>query len=116
MNGGQNINATIIGVGSRGMIYMNLCLSGISGNVQVIAAADPNLDRMRFLIGNLYKDRNIEMPRLYKDYREMINKEKIDLVFICSDNITHKRIFNDVMNKNVHIMMEKPLATTINET
>lgn len=115
MKGLKAINAAIIGAGARGMIYLNLCLSGIRDNVKVIAAADTDYNRMKFLVESTCRERNSEMPELYGDYREMLDKEKLDLVFICSDNASHKEIFNAVIKKDVHILMEKPLAVTIED-
>jgi len=51
--------------------------------------------------------------KYYTDYREMLEKEKFDAVFIvCSPNM-HKEISIDVLSKGYHIFLEKPPAINL---
>lgn len=111
----KEINVGIIGGGERGMIYLRLSLSGIREGVHVKALADPDVDKMKSLAGTFYKEANTEPPRFYGDYREMLDHEDINAVFISSSDTTHKEIFLDVVSRGKHILLEKPLATTIED-
>jgi predicted dehydrogenase len=51
----------------------------------------------------------------YKDYRELLARDDIDLVFIHSANHTHKEIVLDTVAAGKHLFCEKPLANTVAE-
>jgi predicted dehydrogenase len=49
----------------------------------------------------------------YKDYRDLLNRDDVDLVFIHSANDTHKEIALHAIEAGKHLFCEKPLATTV---
>ena len=49
----------------------------------------------------------------YKDYRELLDRDDVDLVFIHSANNTHKEIALHAIEAGKHLFCEKPLATTV---
>lgn len=73
-------------------------------DVEITAICDVNLDRAKKL-ADKYGIKNI-----YSDYKEMLNKEKLDLVSVCTPNFLHAEmsIFALLSGANVHC--EKPLA------
>jgi predicted dehydrogenase len=52
-----------------------------------------------------------KIPRVYKDYREMLSKEDIDLVSVCAPNFLHHDIVLAAAGAGKHVLCEKPLAT-----
>ena len=46
----------------------------------------------------------------YTDYREMFDKEKLDVVFICLPPFAHKDEVMLAAEKGIHIYIEKPIA------
>lgn len=46
----------------------------------------------------------------YKDYKEMLDKEDIDMVYIATESGYHPAIAIDCMNKGKHVIVEKPMA------
>ncbi len=48
----------------------------------------------------------------YADYREMLAREKLDLISICVPNFLHHPVALAAAEAGVHILCEKPLATT----
>ena len=46
----------------------------------------------------------------YVDYKEMLEKEKLDVVHICSANSTHSEFAVAAMESGCHVMCEKPMA------
>ena len=111
----KGVNVAIIGAGARGRVFLRLCLSGIRENINVTAIADTNMDKMNKLLEDQYKGRQEELPKLYLDYEEMLDNEEIDAVFICTNDTTHKVILFQAMNRGKNILIEKPLATTIDD-
>jgi len=54
------------------------------------------------------------VPNLYKDYEEMLKKEDIDILSICTPNATHLEIFEKAVKAGVKaIFCEKPLADSL---
>ena len=47
------------------------------------------------------------------DWRELLGK--VDLVSVCSPAVTHAEIVRAFLNAGAHVLVEKPIATTIEE-
>ncbi len=55
-----------------------------------------------------------QIPNRYDDYREMFEKEDLDLVSVCVPNFLHKEVVIAAANAGIKaIICEKPLATSI---
>jgi predicted dehydrogenase len=50
-----------------------------------------------------------------KDYRNILHDDNIKAVSICTPNETHYRIAKDFLNAKKNVMVEKPLAMTIEQ-
>src|SRR6056297_1242577 len=48
----------------------------------------------------------------YLDYKEMINKEKLDAVAIVTPDYLHREIAKEVASKGLHMLVQKPLDVT----
>lgn len=53
---------------------------------------------------------NIKLPKVYNDYKEMLDTEQIDLVAICTESGYHADIAIYCMKKGIHVIVEKPMA------
>ncbi len=53
--------------------------------------------------------------RVYEDYKEMIEKEDIDVVTIATESGYHAEIAIYCMNKGKHVIVEKPMAMSIDD-
>lgn len=51
--------------------------------------------------------------RQYTDYREMLEKERIDLVAICTESGKHAAIALDCIKAGCNLIIEKPIALSI---
>ena len=51
----------------------------------------------------------------YTDYQEMIDKEKLDLIAICTESGKHGQIALYCLNHNINIIVEKPIALSLKE-
>lgn len=51
----------------------------------------------------------------YVDYREMLANEQLDVVVIATPNHMHRSVFEDVINRDVHVLIEKPLGINVAE-
>lgn len=79
-------------------------------NIEVLAVADP-VDE-----GRAKAKARSKAPRDYKDYREMIAKEKPNLVAICPRSLGERLdMFSAAANAGAHIVMEKPFAKDLRD-
>ncbi len=83
--------------------------------VQYVAVCDvdtKHLDRAKSMVDGTYKNNDC---RTYKDYREFLEKEKLDAVTIALPDHWHAIISIAAANKGLDIYGEKPLARSIVE-
>jgi predicted dehydrogenase len=52
------------------------------------------------------------IPHRYRDWRELIDRDDIDAVDICTPNRSHAPIALAAIDRGKHVLCEKPLATT----
>ena len=96
----------VIGVGSMGRnharVYSEL------PEAHLVAVADENHE----LVRSTAEKYGI---LAYTDYRDMLAKEKPDAVSIAVPTALHAQVGMDVLNAGSHVLMEKPIAATIEE-
>jgi predicted dehydrogenase len=102
------LKAAVIGAGVFGhhhaTKYKTLGLTG--KDVELFAIADPNAD-MRA------KAKAHHGCAVAADWRELLGK--VDLVSVCSPAITHAEVVRAFLNAGAHVLVEKPIATTMDE-
>ncbi len=54
----------------------------------------------------------IGIPKVYADYRELLDREALDLVLVYSENARHAEVAEAVAAKGAHVLVEKPMADT----
>jgi UDP-N-acetyl-2-amino-2-deoxyglucuronate dehydrogenase len=59
-----------------------------------------------------FPDRKVTV---YMDYKEMLEKEEIDLISIATESGYHPEIAMYVMNKGKHVIVEKPMALSTSD-
>lgn len=73
-------------------------------DIELAAVCDPDLKAAERLAGKF------GVPKVYADYQELFEAEKLDLVSICTPNCLHAPIAVKALEKGVHVHCEKPLA------
>jgi predicted dehydrogenase len=53
--------------------------------------------------------------RYFKDYGDMLSDKSVDAVLICSANSKHAKMTIDAAKAKKHVIVEKPIATTIED-
>lgn len=71
-----------------------------------IADTDPGACRRIF---------NTYGPQVYDDYLELLDRERPDLVSVAVPTKLHVEVACEAMSRGVHVLVEKPLALTIEE-
>ena len=85
-------------------------LAGIE-EVGVVALCDI-IEERAILSKNTYGTSD---GRVYSDYKEMLEKEDLDIVHVCTPNSSHAEISIAAMEADNHVMCEKPMAKTSDE-
>jgi predicted dehydrogenase len=97
----------IIGAGGRAAEYFGPRLKKIC-EARLVSLADTNPVRLeaagRILGGGL---------ELYRDYRELLRSDELDAVVVATPDSTHAELATAAFNAGLHVLCEKPLATTV---
>lgn len=97
------VNVAVIGTGNMGKHHVRNYVE-IPG-VKLVAIADLN-EQARELATKFG-------CKYYKDYNEMLDTEQIDAVSIAVPTFLHEKIALDVISHGKHVLLEKPIAPTI---
>lgn len=66
---------------------------------------------------NYAKERSVSVirPKVFTDYREMLQKEDINLSVICTESGFHAEISLYCLNLKKHVLVEKPMAMSLQD-
>lgn len=78
---------------------------------QIVGISDENPERMSDAISNF----QLSSDQVFTDYRECLSKTKPDVVILCPATAEHADWTERVAEFDVHILMEKPFAATLDE-
>ena len=110
----DKINMILIGSGSMGRANLNQFLN--FDDVRVIAVCDIDDDHSaaaKKMVDEKYGNTDC---RVYKDFREILEKEKSDAAILALPDHWHALISCAVANKKIDIYGEKPLARYLAES
>ncbi|MCG3148527.1 MAG: Inositol 2-dehydrogenase/D-chiro-inositol 3-dehydrogenase [Verrucomicrobiae bacterium] len=96
-----------VGVIGTGGIFRGAHVHGWKAipDAQIVAVADINADRAASLA------KEMDIPQVFTDYRELV-KLDLDAVDVCTPNGVHTPAVLAALNAGMHVVCEKPLATT----
>jgi predicted dehydrogenase len=100
------LKAAVIGAGVFGHHHATKYKAFAGKGVELFAVADPNPD-MRA------KAKAHHGCQVVADWRELLGK--VDLVSICSPAVTHAEIVRNFLKAGAHVLVEKPIATSMEE-
>ena len=104
----MSIRYGIIGTGMMGCEHIrNLAAMD---DVDIVAVADPNEEPREWALkscGDRFS------PRVYEDYRDLLDDDDVDALVVASPNYTHIDLMHDVFRTDKHVMLEKPMCTTL---
>jgi len=100
------IKAAVIGVGSMGWNHARI-YNELEG-VDLVAVADLDGEAAE-------QAANVYGARGYTNYREMLRHEELDVVSIAVPTQSHRDTALAALQRGCHILVEKPIASTIEE-
>jgi len=98
----------IIGAGIQARVAHLPAFSKIEG-VEVMGIADIHEKSAKILA------EKFNIPNVYTDYHDLIRNNDVDLISICTPNYLHKQMAVDCALAGKHILIEKPMATTVKD-
>lgn len=101
----------IIGTGMMGCEHIRN-LAALPG-ARVTALADPHEASRR--MGQLACAANDQPVQIYADPRELISHAPVDAIVIATPNHTHAEILEPIFDTDLHVLVEKPLCTTLSD-
>lgn len=102
----QAVSVAVIGIGVMGKNHARVYAELPEANLVAIADTDKKQGE---LVASRFN------CRYYADYRTMLEKEKPLAVSIATPTTTHYEIGLECLESGAHVLMEKPLAGTIEE-
>ena len=102
----KHLRVAVIGVGAMGQHHARN-YAAFPG-IHFIGVCDLN-EKLGKKIAKLYH------TTFYKDYRQLLATTSIDAISIVVPTKYHGSVAFDCLNKNIHVLIEKPLAETIHE-
>ncbi|MEK4300253.1 Gfo/Idh/MocA family oxidoreductase [Oceanobacillus sp. FSL W8-0428] len=101
------LNIAVIGCGSIAK-YRHLPEYAQNKHVNIAAVCD--------IVGERAEKAALQFDaKAYTDYKELLKSEKIDAVSVCLPNYLHAPVSIDALNAGVHVLCEKPMATSEEE-
>lgn len=100
------MKVAVIGIGSMG--YNHLRVYSEMGDVEVVGASDLSSERLQ-----LVEDRF--SVKTYTSYEDLFEKEKPEVVSITVPTSEHEKVAAYALEKGAHVLVEKPIAATIEE-
>jgi predicted dehydrogenase len=89
----------------------NLRMAFNHPEVEIVGVCDEQPERMTAAVANFKIPREL----VFTDYRECIEKAKPDVVLLCPATAHHANWVDNVAPYGVHVIMEKPFASSIRE-
>jgi predicted dehydrogenase len=108
----KKYRTALIGSGWWGMNILRCALE--SGQVEVVALCDVDDNQLNPAAAELEK-LTPDRPRKYKDYRDLLHKEKPEIAIVATPDHWHALITIAAVQAGAHVYVEKPVGHTIRE-
>ncbi len=95
-----------------GRISPNHIVAAQNNGLEIVAMCDINFACMK---DKALKFKLVDKVKYYTDYKEMIEKEKPELVGICTESGKHAEVALYCISHGCHCIIEKPIALSIRD-
>jgi predicted dehydrogenase len=112
MGANNRLRGALVGCGNRG-VNAHLVQAAAQPDIEIVAACDvykPNLDRALSKIAT-----TSSKPQGYGDYRRVLERKDIDVVFVATPDHWHAPITVAACEAGKDVYVEKPLANSIED-
>lgn len=98
----KKLRIGVIGAGRIGKLHANNLVNSVP-DAELVAISDIFEENAKKVAAEL------GIPKVYKDYKKILEDPDIDAVFICSSTDTHSAISLEAAKAKKHIFCEKPI-------
>lgn len=98
----------LLGAGRIAQVFHLPAWQKISG-AKVVALCDLRLEAAQQL------SNEFSVPACYTDFEEMLDREELDLVDICTPNTAHANHILTALDHDQHVLVEKPFVTSVED-
>jgi len=102
----MSLKVGIVGAGRMGRSH--LARLEQMANIEVVAICDIKRETAKNVARRV-------RARVFSDYKEMYEKEKLDAVFICTPAYSREKQLELAAQQGIHVFVEKPVARTIEQ-
>jgi len=102
------IKVAIIGAGLISQVHIEAFLK-LGSRCEIVAVSDIFVEKAQEKVTRFGLN-----AKVVKDYKELLNEE-IDLVSVCTPPFTHAPITIDFLNHGKNVLVEKPMASSLEE-
>ena len=104
----KKINVAIIGTGFVGPFHIESLRRLGFVNIKALADVDEATAKQ--------KAKQLSVPVHYGNYKDMLCDDEIEVVHVCTPNFLHYSMVKDALNAGKHVLCEKPLTITSEES
>jgi predicted dehydrogenase len=109
----KKFRTALIGCGWWGKNILKEAIA--SGRVQVVGLCDVH-ENVREVAAEQVTDLNGDKPKTYNDFRELLEKEKPEIVIIATPDHWHALQTIAAVKAGAHVFVEKPTGHSVNES
>src|ERR1700694_4581781 len=102
------LRVALIGFGHWGPNYARI-LAGTLRGARLSACAEPSAGRLATF------ESQYPSARAYADYKRLLRDGDADAVIVATPTSTHREVTEDCLRPGVHVLVEKPLASTVSD-
>jgi predicted dehydrogenase len=108
----KKYRTALIGTGWWGMNILREAMA--AGQSQVVAMCDVDENQINPAAAEVNKLSG-DQPKLYRDYRELLSKERPEIVIVGTPDHWHALCMIAAVEAGAHVYVEKPISHTIRE-
>lgn len=92
----------------------NILREALRAGSKSVAICDPDRRQAEICLAEVGKVSG-QSPKIYRDYREMLDREKPQVVIVATPDHWHPLAMIDSVKAGAHVYVEKPISHTIDE-
>ncbi|MFC5407307.1 Gfo/Idh/MocA family protein [Cohnella soli] len=104
----QKVRVGVLGAGKIAQ-FRHLPELSFRDDVEILCICDKNVDRASEIA------KQYGIPQVYEHFDQLIAEERLDAVTICLPNALHADATLLALAKDLHVLVEKPMATTMED-
>ena len=101
----KKIRTGVIGLGKMGILHS--ALINMIPQAKLVSVHDTNKNLSKYV-----KNSGMDVT-FYSHLEQMLDKENLDAVFMCTPPFTHQPIAQECISRNLDVFVEKPLAESL---